>query len=93
MSTVGASSNNPYAYLQTVRRQGQAQSNATQSDSQSQQFTVTPPQGARTVSAPSAGSTTATSSGGATSTSGGTTFPRYEPQTLQALLALQSSDH
>jgi hypothetical protein len=86
MSTIGASnSNNPYVAVQAQWQRGKTQSSAAQGDAPSQSFTVTGPQGTSTPS-----STTAAPSGGATSTSGGT-FPRFEPQTLQALLALQTT--
>jgi hypothetical protein len=92
MSTVGApSSNNPYAYLQPTKRPGQAQSSAAQGDPQSQQFAVTAPQSTSAASSTTAASTATASSGSATSTSS-STFPRFEPQTLQALLALQSDN-
>lgn len=87
MSTVSASSsNNPYTYLQPQRRQG----SAAQSDSQSQQFPVSGPQAVSAVQSTNAAVTAPSPSGGAASTSSGT-FPRFEPQTLQALLALQMS--
>jgi len=86
MSTVNASnSNNPYASVQALWQRGQSQSSAAQGDAPSQPFTVTSQSGAN---APS--STAAASSGGAASASGGT-FPRFEPQTLEALLALQTT--
>jgi hypothetical protein len=91
MSTVdGPSSNNPFAYLQTVRGQGQAQSSAAQGDPQSQQFAVAAPQGASAAMAAAAVPISPAPSGGKPPTAG-TIFPRFEPQTLQALLALQTS--
>ena len=91
MSTVGAPNNgNPFSHLHTLRRQGHSSGSAAQGDSQ--QFAVAAPQGASAASAPAAGATTASpSSGGAVSNSGSTTFPSFAPQTLQALLALQTS--
>jgi hypothetical protein len=86
MSTVNASnSNNPYASVQALWQRGQAQSGAAQGDAPSQLFTISSP---RATSAPP--STTAARPNGAPLTSGGT-FPRFEPQTLQALLALQTT--
>ncbi len=92
MSTVGApSSNNPFTYVQTLRRQGQTQSSAAQGDPQSQQFAVTGPQAPTALSSTSAASSATASSGSTTSTSSNT-FPRFEAQTLQTLLALQSDN-
>jgi hypothetical protein len=85
MSTIGASSNNPYANIQALWQRGKAQRSAAQGDAPSQTFATTGPQATNAPSpAPAA------ASGGAASASGGT-FPRFEPQTLQALLALQTS--
>jgi hypothetical protein len=92
MSTVGASNNNPYAYIQAQWQRGKTQSSAAQGstsqqgDAPSQTFTATSTQG---TSAPA--STPAAPASTTTSGSGGGTFPRYEPQTLQTLLALQST--
>jgi hypothetical protein len=95
MSTIGApSSNGPSANLQAQWKRGQTAGSAAQGDAPSQSFTEAPspsfsaagPQAAGVPSAPAAGS-----AGGKASTSGGT-FPRFEPQTLQVLLALQTSD-
>jgi hypothetical protein len=87
MSTVGASSgNNPYANVQALLKRGQAQSSAAQGDAPSQTFTATSPQ---STSAPT--STPAAPAGGKASTSGGA-FPRFEPMTLQALLAVQTTN-
>jgi hypothetical protein len=84
MSTVGASSNN-FTQLQAVFKRGQAQnSGAAQGDAPSQSFAPTGQQTTNTQSSPpppQPGAKAATSSG---------TFPRFEPQTLQTLLALQS---
>jgi hypothetical protein len=82
MSTVSASSNN-LPQLQVWKR-GQTQSGgAAQGDAPSQSFAPTSQQTTNTPSslpAPQAGAKAATSAG---------TFPRFEPQTLQTLLALQ----
>jgi hypothetical protein len=87
MSTVGPStSNSPYAQVQALWKKGQSQGSAASGDAPSQTFSATSTQGA---GAPA--STAAGASSGKTSTSGGT-FPRFEPQTLQTLLALQTSD-
>jgi hypothetical protein len=87
MSTIGASSgNNPYANVQALWKRGQAQSSAAQGDAPSQTFTATGPQ---STTLPS--STTAAPTGGKASTSGGA-FPRFEPMTLQALLAVQTTN-
>jgi hypothetical protein len=89
MSTIGASSsNNPYANIQMLWKRGQAQSQsgAAQGDAPSQTFgATTSPQAANAPASP-----TAAPPSGKTSTSGGT-FPRFEPQTLQALLAVQTT--
>ena len=87
MSTIGASnSNNPYAQLQALWKRGQSQSSAAQGDAPSQSFAATGPQNTNTSSSPA----TAPASAKTTSTSAGT-FPRFEPQTLQTLLAVQAS--
>ncbi len=92
MTTVGApTGNNPYTYLQPTKRPGQPQSSAAQGDPQSQQFAATAPQSTSAASSAPATSTAAASPGSATSTTS-STFPRFEPQTLQALLALQSDN-
>ncbi len=88
MSTVGASnSNNPYAQLQALWQRGQSQSTAAQGDAPSQSFALTSSQKTSVPSAPAAASSSATPA-----TSAGT-FPRFEPQTLQTLIALQASDN
>ncbi len=92
MSTIGApTSNNPYSYVQTLRQQGQSQSSAAQGDSQSQQFAVTGPQGV-SAAAPVSAATPAAASSGATASGSGGSFPRFDPQTLRTLLALQATN-
>jgi hypothetical protein len=86
MSVGSSSTNNPFAYLQALWQQEQSSSStATQSNPLSQLFAAIGQQA--TGATASAG---AASSAGATSTSGNT-FPQFGAQTLQALLALQSS--
>jgi hypothetical protein len=83
MSTVGASGNS-FVQVQAVWKRGQPQSSgAAQGDAPSQSFAPTSTQAANTSSSPppQPGAKAATSVG---------TFPRFEPQTLQTLLALQS---
>jgi hypothetical protein len=88
MSTVGASnSNNPYAQLQALWKRGQSQSSAAEGDAPSQSFA---PTSSQSTNLPAAA--TAASPGAKTPTSAGT-FPRFEPQTLQTLLALQASNN
>ncbi len=87
MSTVGASNgNNPYVQAQTLWKRGQSQSTAARGDAPSQSFATTGPQNSNTSSAtaatPPSVKTTSTSAG---------TFPRFEPQTLQTLLAVQAA--
>jgi len=87
MSTIGASNgNNPYAQVQaqTLWKRGQ-QSSAAQGDAASQSFA---PASAQSTNAPASPQPPAPST--KTSASVGT-FPRYEPQTLQTLLALQAA--
>jgi hypothetical protein len=87
MSTVGASNGNtPFVQVQTLWKRGQSQSSAAQGDAPSQSFAATGPQNSNTSSA----ATAAPPSVKTTSTSAGT-FPRFEPQTLQTLLAVQAS--
>ncbi len=89
MSTVGASnSNNPYAQLQALWKRGQSQSSAAEGDAPSQSFA---PTSSQSTNVPAA-ATAASSPGAKTPTSAGT-FPRFEPQTLQTLLALQASNN
>jgi len=83
MSTVGAPNGN-YVTLQAQWKRGQTQSSATQGDAPSQTFL---PIGSKPNAAPAA--TTATTPASKPTTSVGT-FPRFEPQTWQTLLALQS---
>jgi hypothetical protein len=85
MSTVGASNSNPYANVQVLWQRGKAQSSAAQGDGASQAFATTGPQATSAASSPAiaASSGTASASGGK--------FPRFEPQTLQALLAAQTT--
>ena len=86
MSTIGASSgSNPYAQVQaqTLLKRGQ-QSSATQGDAASQSFAPTSAQSANATASPQPTAPTTK-----TSASAGT-FPRYEPLTLQTLLALQT---
>jgi hypothetical protein len=85
MSTVGASNNNPYANIQALWQRGKGQSSAAQGDGASQAFAMTGPQATNVTSSP-----TVAASSGAAATSGGK-FPRFEPQTLQALLAAQTT--
>jgi hypothetical protein len=88
MSTVGASnSNNPYAQLQALWQRGQSQSSTAQGDAPSQSFAPTSSQKTNVSSPPPAASSSAKPT-----TSAGT-FPRFEPQTLQMLIALQASDN
>ncbi len=89
MSTIGASNgNSPYVQVQTLWKRGQPQSSAAQGDAPSQSFAATGPQNANTSSS----TTAAPPSAKTTSTSVGT-FPRFEPQTLQTLLAAQASSN
>ncbi len=92
--SVGASSNNPYAFIQAQWQRGKtqtpsstAQGSASQGDAPSQAFAAPSPQTATTPA-----TTPAAAVSGKTAVSSGGTFPRYEHQTLQALLALQSTD-
>jgi hypothetical protein len=88
MSTIGASnSNTPHAQLQALWQQGQSQSSAAQGDAPSQSFAPTSSQKTNVLSPPSAASSSAKPA-----TSAGT-FPRFEPQTFQTLIALQASDN
>ncbi len=87
MSTVSPSnSNNLYIQLQAPWKRGQSQSSAAQGDAPSQSLAATGPQNANatssTAAAPPSVKMTPTSAG---------TFPRFEPQTLQVLLAAQAS--
>ena len=89
MSTVGASnSNNPFAQLQLLWKRGQSQSSAAQGDAASQSSATTGAQNTNTTSSTAA----AVPSVKTTPTSAGT-FPRFEPQTMQTLLALQASNN
>lgn len=89
MSTIGASSsNNPYAQVQALWQKGQSQSSAAQGDAPSKSFALT---SAQKTSVPSP-AVAAAPSGAKPATSSGT-FPRFEPQTLQTLIALQASDN
>ncbi len=89
MSTVGASnSNSPYAQLQTLWKRGQSQSSAAQGDAPSQSFAAT-----RSPSTNLPAAAAAASSGAKAPTTSAGTFPRFEPQTLQTLLALQASNN
>ena len=78
-------SSNPYAYLQALWQQEQSSGATPQSDPLSQLLAAISQQGGGATSSPGAGSST-----GATSTSGNA-LGQFSPQTLQALLALQSS--
>ena len=89
MSTVGASNgNNPFVQLQTLWKRGQSQSSAAQGDAPSQSFAATGPQNANTSS-----STTAAPANVKTTYTSVGTFPRFEPQTLQTLLAAQAANN
>ena len=85
MSTVSASNSNPYAFTQATWQRAKSQSSATQGDAASQPSPATGP-----ASATTAVTTTVVSPGSAKSTSSGG-FPRFEPQTLQTLLAVQAN--
>ncbi|HML08411.1 MAG TPA: hypothetical protein VK430_09845 [Xanthobacteraceae bacterium] len=84
-SVGAASNNNPYAYLQALWQQEQSNGATAQSDPLSQLFAAFGQQGTGATSSPGTGSST-----GAASASGNT-LPQFSPQTLQALLAMQSS--
>lgn len=90
MTTIGASNHKHHSSIQSLLHQGTTQSSASQSASAllgnatSQTFSAASPQSTSTPA-----STTAASSAGKTSAAA-VTFPRFEPQTLQALLALQT---
>jgi hypothetical protein len=91
MSVSGASGTNPFLSLQALWQQGQSQSGtAAQADPMSQLLGST---GQQAATPPvSGGSSTLTPPAIPGATSGaGNTFPQYSPQTLQALLALQST--
>jgi len=91
MSIIGASGNNPFAFIQTPWQTGKSQSNATQSgasqgDAPSQTFVTAGPQPATGTVTPPA----PTATGKSSPVSSGT-FPRFDSLTLQTLLALQSA--
>jgi hypothetical protein len=85
MSSIGASNNNPNAYIQAMLQRGKPPSSAAQGDAPSQTFTAVSPQSTSAPAPAAAASPSAAKSG-----SGGT-FPKFEPQTLQTLLALQAA--
>lgn len=95
-SVNGSNSNSSYAYLQSLLQQGSSQSGTTtQSDPLSALLAALDQQGAGTApSATGAASSDAgskTSSSAAATNSSGGSMPQFGPQTLQALLALQTS--
>jgi hypothetical protein len=85
MSTVVTS--NSLAFTQSIRQRTKPQnSGATQGDAASQSFATTPTSPTTPPSAPTTSALPATKP-----TSSGT-FPRFEPQTLQVLLAQQTTN-
>jgi hypothetical protein len=85
MSTVVTS--NSSAFTQSIWQRTKSQnSGAAQGDAASQSFPATAAPAATVAAAP------ATAAPSGTKTTSGGTFPRFEPQTLQVLLAQQATN-
>jgi hypothetical protein len=97
LSVNGSNTKHPYAHPQPLVPQGSSQSSSTaQSDPLSALLTALGQQGADATSS-AAGATSSTAAGTSTTagvpTASGSSTPQFGPQTLQALLALQTSEN